>query len=485
MRQCPDCEEKDRVIIAGKVFCASCGAPWQTADKAEEEKYLQKVGLGTTPASDPAKPAAGATMSTEAADPVAAALKAAGGSAPVVPTPPAPIPPTAAASTQAPTPPPPPPPPTPAPPATPTVPAAAAPAPAPAPAPLASITDTPAPAAPAATPPAATPPAATPMTVPIGVPASTAQTTPPPAAASPVSAPATEPPAVAPPTAQLASTTENLSSQIASEIPSLDSKEDPVLSDSQFSELAKTTVQPASTTPANTRSMNDVVAPAVSVAPEVTPAVPAAPTPTTPAPSPTSTPVASAATPNMTTVAGVTMSREDALKLALGDEVGADVATPADKEPKKGPAKPTAVVMSVIALVLLGAYLWQVNYPNFALRLAAMRAGVTSGMPGYVPTGWSEAKDVKTSQGTLSYSITKGDEKLTITEAKTSWDSQAVLEQHVLKNSTDYLALQAQGLTIYMYEKNQAAWVNHGSFYTMTGENQINQDDMIRIATSL
>jgi uncharacterized protein involved in copper resistance len=74
---------------------------------------------------------------------------------------------------------------------------------------------------------------------------------------------------------------------------------------------------------------------------------------------------------------------------------------------------------------------------------------------------------------------------LTITEAKTSWDSQAVLEQHVLKNSTDYLALQAQGLTIYMYGKNQAAWVNHGSFYTMTGENQINQDDMIRIATSL
>lgn len=422
-------------------------------------------------------------MSTEAADPVAAALKAAGGSVTVVPTPPTATPPAASAPTPNPAPAPPvtspptpvtAPAPTPAPPATPPIAAAAAPAP------PASITDSPAPAAPTAP-----PPATSPMTVPIGVPASTAQTTPPPAAASPVSAPATEPPAVAPPTAQLASTTENLSSQIASEIPSLDSKEDPVLSDSQFSELAKTTVQPASTTPANTRSMNDVVAPAVSVAPEVTPHVSAAPTPTTPVPNPTSSLAASAATPNMTTVAGVTMSREDALKLALGDEVGADVATPADKEPKKGPAKPTAVVMSVIALVLLGAYLWQVNYPNFALRLAAMRAGVTSGMPGYVPTGWSEAKDVKTSQGTLSYSITKGDEKLTITEAKTSWDSQAVLEQHVLKNSTDYLALQAQGLTIYMYGKNQAAWVNHGSFYTMTGENQINQDDMIRIATSL
>lgn len=464
MRQCPDCEEKDRVIIAGKVFCASCGAPWQTADKAEEEKYLQKVGLGTTPTPDPAKPAGGASMSTEAADPVAAALKAAGGSAPAS-TPPAPP---AAAPT---------PPPAPAPSPTPPV----APVAAPAPAPPASITDTPASATPA---PAPTPPAATPMTVPIGVPAATAQTAPPAAAAPPPPAQATEPSSVTPPTAQPVGATENLSSQTASEIPSLDSKEDPVLSDSQFSELAKTTVQPASTTPANTRSMNDVVVPAVSAASEITNPAPATPAPT-PAPNPTPSPVASAATPNMTTVAGVTMSREDALKLALGDEVGADVATAADKEPKKGPAKPTAVVMSVIALVLLGAYLWQVNYPNFALRLAAMRAGVTSGMPGYVPTGWSEAKEVKTSQGTLSYSITKGDEKLTITEAKTSWDSQAVLEQHVLKDSTDYLALQAQGLTIYMYGKNQAAWVNHGSFYTMTGENQINQDDMIRIATSL
>lgn len=456
MRQCPDCEEKDRVVIAGKVFCANCGAPWQTADKAEEEKYLQKVGLGNTPAPPPA---GGATMSTEPEDPVKAALAAAGGSSAPAPTP------TPAAAplekTQE------------SPPATPV----AQPTPTPPPAPT-----------PVPTPPSTPPtPSSSAVTVPMGVPVSSPAPTPSPESASaPTPAPAPTPAVAAPPTPVIP--TESLKEEVGSEIPTLDTKEEPILTDSQFKELASTTPTPTppQTTPAvapTPRPMNDVVAP--------TSAAPSAPV-TTPSPSVAAAAAAmaapaatSAGAPNMATVAGVTMSREDALKLALGDEVGVDVAKPEDKVEKKGPARPTAVVMSVIALILLGAYLWQVNYPNFALRLAAMRAGVSAAAPGYVPIGWSQAKEVKTGNGSLSYTLTKDDKSLTITETKSNWDSQAVLEQHVLKNSNDYLALQAQGLTIYVYGDNQAAWVNHGSFYTLTGDHGIDQDDMIRMATSL
>jgi serine/threonine protein phosphatase PrpC len=85
----------------------------------------------------------------------------------------------------------------------------------------------------------------------------------------------------------------------------------------------------------------------------------------------------------------------------------------------------------------------------------------------------------------LSYELVKDGKSLTVEQQKSDWDSQAVLEQHVLKKTTDYLALQAQGLTIYMYGDNQAVWVNQGTLYTLSGDHGIDQDDIIRMATSL
>ncbi len=174
------------------------------------------------------------------------------------------------------------------------------------------------------------------------------------------------------------------------------------------------------------------------------------------------------------------MSRDEALKLALGE----DAAAPAPATPS-GPAKPTAIVMSVIALGLLGTLLWRTNYPDVSLKIAAMRSGLSASMPGFVPAGWSKAQNVKTSDGAMSYQLVKDSKSLQVNQQKTDWDSQAVLEQYVLKRSQDFLALQASGLTIYMYGDGQAAWVNQGTLYTISGEHGLSQEDVIRMATSL
>jgi hypothetical protein len=106
--------------------------------------------------------------------------------------------------------------------------------------------------------------------------------------------------------------------------------------------------------------------------------------------------------------------------------------------------------MSVIAATLVGAYLWQSNYSTFALKLAGARSGMAATLPSYIPSGWKVDNTIKSSEGTLSYKIASRDHSLDVTQKKSDWDSQAVLEQFVLPRSTDYLALQAQGLTIYV-----------------------------------
>lgn len=249
----------------------------------------------------------------------------------------------------------------------------------------------------------------------------------------------------------------------------------PLSSSPQATSTSKAVDSGSSNVPSGgSKVVNDVIVPATPPTP------PTPPTPKTPKTPPVSASVATATTPaDSTTVAGVTMSREDALKLALGDDAVAGIAE------KTGSSRPTAVVMTIIGLVLVGAFLWRANASDLQVKLASLRAGLTASVPGFVPGGWGDAQSLKASDGNVSYELEKDGKILKIEQQKTDWDSQAVLEQFVLKKSTNYLALQSQGLTIYMFGDNQAVWVNQGTLYTLTGDHGIEQDDIIRMATSL
>ncbi len=148
----------------------------------------------------------------------------------------------------------------------------------------------------------------------------------------------------------------------------------------------------------------------------------------------------------------------------------------------------SSAVMSIVGLILVAGYIWQVNYPNLAFKVAASKAGISANAPSYVPSGWKLSNNIKTSPGVVSYNIESANNKqqVAITQAKTDWDSQALAENYVTSKSAKYLALQAQGLTIYMYGDNQASWINHGNWYRLEGQNHgLDQDQIIKIATSL
>ncbi len=150
--------------------------------------------------------------------------------------------------------------------------------------------------------------------------------------------------------------------------------------------------------------------------------------------------------------------------------------------------KASSVALSLVGLLLLGGYVWQVNYPNLALKVAGSKAGISANFPGYIPSGWKLSGNIQSSPGNISYNIsnTKSDKAVQVSESKTSWDSQALAENYVAPKSDNYLALQAQGLTIYLYDGNQASWVNNGTWYRIEGSDHgLSQDQVIKLATSL
>ncbi|MEO7904927.1 MAG: DUF4367 domain-containing protein [Candidatus Saccharimonadales bacterium] len=176
-------------------------------------------------------------------------------------------------------------------------------------------------------------------------------------------------------------------------------------------------------------------------------------------------------------------------------EIEKALATPAKKESKRRKlAKKTnkhSRVMSIasasLALLLLGGYFTYLNMPSLSVRVAAAQAGVDATYPAYRPDGYSVNGLVTYSEGAVSmkFAANGGPQSFTIDQTKKNWDSSAVLENYVKpKSGGNYIPYSEQGLTVYTFDNN-AAWVNKGVLYTISGDAPLSSDQILHIASSM
>lgn len=140
-----------------------------------------------------------------------------------------------------------------------------------------------------------------------------------------------------------------------------------------------------------------------------------------------------------------------------------------------------------LAVILLGGYLTYVNMPNLSVLVADAQSGINASYPEYRPDGYRIDGPVTYSndQVTINFVANTGTSKFSLQQAKSSWDSSAVLDNIVRKDvGENYITNQERGLTIYTYNGN-AAWVNAGILYTINGTAPLSSDQIRRIATSL
>lgn len=140
-----------------------------------------------------------------------------------------------------------------------------------------------------------------------------------------------------------------------------------------------------------------------------------------------------------------------------------------------------------LAVLVLGGYLTYINLPNLSVRVAAARAGISATYPEYRPAGYSFSGPVAYEAGevTLAFASNSNKEQAyQIRERASTWDSQAVLDNLVAKESGTYLTYSERGLTVYTYGQ-KAAWVNGGILYTLSGKAPLNSDQILKIASSM
>ena len=78
------------------------------------------------------------------------------------------------------------------------------------------------------------------------------------------------------------------------------------------------------------------------------------------------------------------------------------------------------------------------------------------------------------------------DAKFKLTEEKSSWDSNAFLNNFVKANwGINYTVVREQGITIYISNEADASWVNGGLLYTLDSDGQLSKKQIKNIVTSL
>lgn len=141
----------------------------------------------------------------------------------------------------------------------------------------------------------------------------------------------------------------------------------------------------------------------------------------------------------------------------------------------------------VLAGLLLGGFFVYQNIPNLAMRVAAARSGVSAALPGYKPGGFAMAGPITYSPGkiSISYRSTTDERAYQVTQSRSEWDNETLLDKFVSADRRIYQTYQDKGKTIYIYNGSNATWVDNGVWYQVEGASSLNSDQLLRIANSL
>ena len=187
--------------------------------------------------------------------------------------------------------------------------------------------------------------------------------------------------------------------------------------------------------------------------------------------------------------------KEQAIKQALA---AASMTTRSESQSKKHKKKSMSLLSVGLGRVTLAfacaalavfaiVYFVNVNMPDISLKVAAMQTGINASYPSYVPREYSISSITSENKKiTLSFKNGQTDEKFSIVEEISSWDSNALLSNYVKPTyDENYTTVKEQGLTIYISGSN-AVWVNGGVMYKISADGDNLTNKQIRsIATSL
>ena len=165
--------------------------------------------------------------------------------------------------------------------------------------------------------------------------------------------------------------------------------------------------------------------------------------------------------------------KERAIAKALSNAAKPEKEEVVEKKAKKnklhlGVGRVILALSCAAAAVFAIVYFVNLNMPDISMRVAAMQSGIDPKYPDYVPRDFN-LTDMVAEEGkiTLNFKNSQSGDSFSITEERSSWDSNALLSNYVKGEfGEDFATTRENGLTIYM-TNSAATWVNGGMLYKL------------------
>jgi hypothetical protein len=145
-----------------------------------------------------------------------------------------------------------------------------------------------------------------------------------------------------------------------------------------------------------------------------------------------------------------------------------------------------SVAASTLAILLIVGFIAYQNANAIQIRLASSRAGINATLPAWRPDGFRVGGfSYRQGSVTISFHDSQAARSFSVTQAASSWDSEALLSDYVAPNNENYQAFQTNGSTIYTYGQNNASWVNSGIWYRLTTDGSLSTSQVVKLAASM
>lgn len=142
---------------------------------------------------------------------------------------------------------------------------------------------------------------------------------------------------------------------------------------------------------------------------------------------------------------------------------------------------------AVVALLVLGSFLVYQKIPNVALRVANNKAGFQGRMPGTTPAGFAFKGPIQYSKGsiTMSFASRSDERNFVLSQKPSDQTSESLLVSEISPSKKRYQTYHDKGLTVYIFNDGNAAWVDKGVQYNIKDNGSLSSEQVLSIAASM
>ena len=142
---------------------------------------------------------------------------------------------------------------------------------------------------------------------------------------------------------------------------------------------------------------------------------------------------------------------------------------------------------AAFAVFLFIGFLAYQKVPQVAVKVAARNAGFNARVPGNIPSGYAYKSPVNASKDSLTIAYKSNTDKRSfqITQKPSNWTSESLLSNYLIEGKKQYQAYYNKGMTVFIYDNNNATWVDKGVWFTLNANGSLSSDQILSIASSI